>query len=82
MKKYLLITAVLLSLLAPAKVMAEQYGQGTYGQGVVLGDEEVVIEHAPIEAGLKENLVGLAFASFVLSAYLYKKSESEREYLE
>lgn len=65
------------AMLSPRISYADQYGQGTYGQGVVLGKGgEVTIEHQPIEAGLKENVgaagIVILGSSFVLY-YLHKR---------
>ena len=76
-KKFIvtLLTATIF-MVTGSSVSAEQYGQGTYGQGTVLGsNDEVKIVHKPVNTGLRENLavVGLGFIS--VSMYFYRLSK-------
>ncbi len=66
-------------LINPRISYADQYGQGTYGQGVVLGKGgESEIIHQPIEAGLKEDLARIGLFALATSGtfyFLYKREE-------
>ena len=67
-----LVGAVLLSLLSPKNIYAEQYGQG----GVVLGDSTTNIAHATVDAGITEAVLLIGMLFIILSAtsfYLYSK---------
>lgn len=81
MYKLLIILSFLsVAFLMPVTTYADQYGQGTYGQGVVLGKgEEINIEHQPIEAGLKENIGIAGLATLGSSFFLYYLHKREKK---
>lgn len=82
-KKIVAVIAIVLYLtLAPKGVLAEQYGQGTYGQGTILGKGGATeIEHQPIEAGLKENLAASGMVMLATSFVLRKLARRESKLL-
>jgi len=60
---------------------ADQYGQGTYGQGVVLGKGgEYEIIHEPVGAGLKEDLAKIGLFALVASGTFYFLFKREEEF--
>jgi hypothetical protein len=76
-----LVIVLTAALLTPQTLRADQYGQGAYGQGVVLGKGGAVeIEHEPKETGIRENigLIGIGFlATSTGFLYLSKKEKAK-----